>query len=143
MEVIVSKTTHLSPETLFAVLKKSLKEDYIANTQQNLADSDVKEGLTFVKNYGKNHQNSVRVLVSSFVENHRYEALFSSNRGSQVILYELTPLGDGKTMLRLKQETIPASFVQNLNDYLMSFLFKKSLKRQLSAQLTALINAAS
>lgn len=143
MKATVSKSSNISSDKLFYVLKQSLKDDYTDNTQKGLLDKDIKEGLTFIKRFGKNEQNSVKVVLTSFIENKLYEAAFSSNRGRQIISYEIDTVTENECIVKLKQETVPSSIAQKFNDKIISILFKRSIERRLSAQLTALFNVAS
>lgn len=143
MKATVSKSSNISSDKLFSVLKQSLKDDYTDNTQKALFDKEIKEGLTFIKRFGKNEQHSVKVVLTSFIENKLYEAVFSSNRGRQIISYEIDPITEDECIVKLKQETVPISLTQKFNDKMISILFKRSIERQLSAQLTALFNVAS
>lgn len=141
MKTTVSKQSDASVDRIFSILRQSLKQDYFDNTKNQINDKEIKEGLTYVKYFGNNDQSSVKVEVSTLLENELYEATFVSNRGKQIVSYKLQTNEMGKTIVELSQETVPITLFQKINDYLVSFLLKKSLERKLSAQLIALNNA--
>lgn len=143
MKVTVTKSCQIPAEHIFSILKESLRKDFQQNTDKLLLDFELKEGLTYIKHFGTNHQNSVRVLVTEFQENQSYKAEFRTTRGSQIISYEIVPKDSNTNCLILSQEIKSKALLQRLNDYIMSIFFRKSLERKLSAQLLALINNAN
>lgn len=137
--MLVTRTTDLPKEALFNVIKHSLKMDYQAATGQLLHDKDIRSGLSYIKTFGKNSQSSIKITVDVFQEPDCYAVLYSSNRGKQLLTYQLMTLADGQTEISCRQAVLTQGLLQKANQYLTTILFKKSLEKRLEAQLQGLI----
>lgn len=140
--MIIRKAVDVSNKQLFQAITSSLMDDYHQNTLSQLHLDQLQEGLSYIKYFGKNKQNNVRVTVTAFESPKVYAASFSSNRGLKKLSYQLEDLGNGKTDIIYEFEMISDDVFQKANRFLMQFLLKKSLIRQTEAQLQALVNYA-
>lgn len=138
----VEKEAQVSVEQLFDVVITSLKNDYEQNTAKPLFDADLQPGLTYLKSFGKNQQNQVKVTLIAFKKPSLYEVMFSSNRGKQTVTYGFTRVSKDESMITYQQTLSEADVFQKANHFLLNRLFKKSMKRQIETQLKALINQA-
>ncbi len=135
----ITKVGEASIDQIFKAIKASLKDDYFKNTKTELDDHAIKPGLTYLKQFGKNNQNSVRVTLKEFVAPSVYTIVFSSNRGQQDVTYQLKAVDENHTEITYSFHSQPKDLFQKGNDFLMKRLFKKSMERQSEAQLEALI----
>lgn len=142
MDISVIKTCSLPREVLFKAIEQSLLDDYVQNTKKKATVADLKPGLSYIKHFGKNDQNSTKVTLVEFKHPYHYEALFSSNRGKQTISYHLEAVSETETHITYRQMLEQTTPLQKANDFLIGLLFKKGLKRQIEAQLGALVNYA-
>ncbi|MGL6299964.1 DUF3284 domain-containing protein [Streptococcus iniae] len=140
--MIIRKEVDVSRNQLFKAISLSLMEDYHQNTLTHLQPEQLREGLTYIKHYGKNNQHNVRVTVTAFEAPKKYPACFSSNRGLKQLSYRLEDLGHQKTAIVYEFEMISEDIFQKANQFLMQILLKKSLQKQTQAQLQALVNYA-
>ncbi|MGT2934940.1 DUF3284 domain-containing protein [Streptococcus castoreus] len=140
--MIISTEGDISINQCFEAIRRSLQDDYRQNTLKQLPLSDLKEGLSYTKRYGKHHEHTVKVLVTAFEVPSLYAARFSSNRGIKELSYYLEALGEHRTRITYQYEMKAVDFFQKVNQLIMGKLFKKSLERQSHAQLAALIQYA-
>lgn len=138
--MIVTRTTDLSRDSLFAAIKMSLCSDYESATGNKLLDKDIKSGISYVKSFGKNKQNTIKITLKEFIESERYAVFYSSNRGKHLISYSLVTLESGDTQITCQQEVLVDGFFQQINQMLTNLLFKKSLEKRIDAQLQGLIH---
>lgn len=110
--MIIRKEVDVSRNQLFKAISLSLMEDYHQNTLTHLQPEQLREGLTYIKHYGKNNQHNVRVTVTAFEAPKKYAACFSSNRGLKQLSYRLEDLGHQKTAIVYEFEMISEDIFQ-------------------------------
>lgn len=137
--MLVTRRTDLPKEAIFKVIKESLKADYESATGKVLSDDAIGSGLTYLKTFGQKGQNSVKITVETLQEPDCYAVLYSTNRGKQLLTYQLMTLSDGQTEVSCRQAVLTEGIVQKANQYLTNLFFRKSLEKRLDAQLQGLI----
>lgn len=80
-KVEVAKVLNVPIEDVFDAITLSFKQDYYANTDMELVDEEIVEGLTYIKKFGRNNQNSIRLTVKEFVRPTHYCVVYGSNQG--------------------------------------------------------------
>ena len=73
--------------SVYQTLLELFQADYLAATGETIAQEDIKEGLTYVKHFGKQQEQSVRITVGELLSNQRYTVAVQSNRGVQWLTY--------------------------------------------------------
>ncbi|MCU9533638.1 DUF3284 domain-containing protein [Streptococcus sp. CSL10205-OR2] len=137
--MIVTKQGDVPQKALFEAIVSSLKKDYYESTKKILEDSDIKTGLTYIKSFGAKNQHQVRITLEHFEAPSVYGVTFSSNRGKQHISYLLEEKAPQTTLITYQQENEITDVFQKANQFLMEKILKKSLERQIDAQLTGMI----
>lgn len=134
----VSRVMNVPIETIFDAITLSFKQDYYANTDIELSEEAIVEGLSYIKRFGKNNQNSIRITVQTFSRPNEYAVIYSSNQGKQLVNYRLKVMDDEHTEVIYTQSSQPLGFIQKLNAWLMEKLFKSGVAKKAAAQLKAL-----
>ncbi|MBJ8325302.1 DUF3284 domain-containing protein [Streptococcus pacificus] len=137
--MIVKKQGDVSQKALFEAIVASLKKDYYESTKTVLVDSDIKVGLSYIKTFGSKNQHQVRITLDRFESPNVYGVIFSSNRGKQHISYFLEETSPQSTLITYQQENEINDIFQKANQFLMEKILKKSLERQINAQLSGMI----
>lgn len=137
-KVEVAKVLNVPIEGVFDAISLSFKQDYYANTDIELNDDEIVEGLTYIKTFGRNNQNSIRLTVQEFVRPTRYRVLYSSNHGKQDVQYQLKALDGNQTEVTYIQEHEPLGLFQKANAWIMDKVFAAGVKKKIEAQLTGL-----
>ncbi|MGX7075878.1 DUF3284 domain-containing protein [Globicatella sanguinis] len=134
----VAKVLNVPIEDVFDAITLSFKQDYYANTDIELNDDEIVEGLTYIKTFGRNNQNSIRLTVKEFVRPTHYCVVYGSNQGKQEVQYQLRSITDRKTEVTYIQVYEPSGFFHKANAWIMDKVFAASVKKKIKAQLTGL-----
>ena len=138
----VEKLVEVPASKIYDLMVASLISDYEEATKEKLKKSEVKEALTYVKHFGKDKTQSVRVRVNELVENETYKVSISSNRGLQEISYQLKDEEEGTRVL-FEEEYLPSNRFYRWNYQLLFPFFKRSLEKRMLLQIQKLAEFAN
>lgn len=136
--MFVIKEMNLPINVIFDAIVLSFRQDYYASTQEDIEEEAIKPGVTYIKYFGHNNKNSIRLRVKEFSRPELYQIVYSSNQGKQIITYHLKELEPDLTEVTYEQESEGEGFFQKANTWLMDKVFSGGVKKKVEAQLTAL-----
>lgn len=128
--------------SVYQTLLELFQADYLAATGETIAQEDIKEGLTYVKHFGKQQEQSVRITVGELLSNQRYTVAVQSNRGVQWLTYQIQPLEAGQIEVTYTEDYLPEGKFQQLNYKLLLPLMRKSLEKRMTLQIEKLAEFA-
>lgn len=135
----VSQTFLGNPEVVYTVLLEALQADYKEATDEVLLLSDLVAGLTYQKFFGKKQENSVLVQVRQLTAPSLYEVAISSNRGMQIISYQIEQVDEQQVTVTYSEEYFPETKWQAWNYKCLFPFLKNSLQKRMKAQLEQFI----
>lgn len=138
----ITKEFDVTPIQVFTAIRQSLQKDYLENTGEELGSEEIGQGLHYIKYFGKNKQNKVKVIISDWQENSCYSVDFISNRGTHRMRYDLEPIDAEHTKIIYSEELMQSGFFQKANLKFLELFLKKSFLVRMDAQLEALIKQA-
>lgn len=138
----VSKQYNVSASSYFAIIFKMLADDYKYNTKKSLENVKNIEGLEYVKTFGAKSNKQVSVKILEFDNPVKYVSQISSNRGRQVLSYQISEIKDGQIKVEYEEEFGETSFFNKWNYKILMPLMKKNLKRRMIDQLNYIANQA-
>ena len=138
----VSKQYNVSASSYFAIIVKMLADDYKYNTKKNLENVNNIEGLEYIKTFGAKSDKQVSVKILEFNNPVKYVSQISSNRGRQVLSYQISEIKDGQIQVEYEEEFGETSFFNKWNYKILMPLMKKNLKRRMIDQLNYIANQA-
>lgn len=139
----VSKTFEGQAARIFQGIVLSFQQDYYQATNIELSEGDIQPGLTYIKHFGKNNQNSIKITVIEFESPQKYAVEYSSNQGKHFVSYELKDLDESHVEITYYQYHQTEGIFQKLNAKLMNIFFKNATRRKIEAQLKGLVSFAS
>lgn len=125
----------VSANAFYDELMFLLKEDYERNTDHEIDQLDDLNGLSYETSFGSKNQNHAKVQVTKAEAGTCYESTIKSNRGTQVIAYQLSPLADGGMHVVYEERFEDLDFFTRWNYHLFMIFMKKSILRRMEAQL--------
>lgn len=135
----ITKEFDVTPEQVFRTIQQSLQQDYFDNTGEELLVENIASGLQYIKCFGKNKQNKVKVSIKEWRKNQCYCVDFISNRGTHRMCYQLVPVDENHTEIIYSEELLQSGFFQKANTKFLTLFLKKSFLLRMDAQLEALI----
>ena len=138
----VSKQYNVSASSYFTIIFKMLADDYKYNTKKSLENVKNIEGLEYVKTFGAKSNKQVSVKILEFDNPVKYVSQISSNRGRQVLSYQISEIKDGQIKVEYEEEFGETSFFNKWNYKILMPLMKKNLKRRMIDQLNYIANQA-
>ena len=138
----ITKEFEVTPEQVFRTIQVSLQQDYLENTGETLPLDKIAAGLQYIKYFGKNKKNKVKVIIQDWLENQCYCVEFISNRGTHRMSYQLTAVDANHTEIIYSEELIQSGFFQKANTKFLKLFLKKSFELRMNAQLEALVKQA-
>lgn len=136
----VSRTFLGKQEAIYATLLQSLQADYKEVTGELLDVTAIAAGLTYQKTFGKQKENSMLVQVRQLIAPSLYEVAISSNRGLQVISYQIEQVDEQQVTLTYSEEYFPETKWQAWNYKCLYPFLKNSLQKRMTFQLQQLIH---
>lgn len=133
MEARLTVTGQL--EDFYALYLELFQEDYQRATGQTLLLSEIKEGLSYVKRFGKKEEQSVKVSLQQLVEKECYAVAIQSNRGVQFLTYRLEEVGENQVEIVYTEDYLPEGRWNKLNYKLLLPLMKQSLEKRMLLQI--------
>ncbi|MDQ0222812.1 DUF3284 domain-containing protein [Streptococcus moroccensis] len=130
---------HVDRQKLFTFLLDQFREDCRQNTGKELALSDIQPGFSFIKSFGKNQSNQVKVTVLELESPRLYKVQLKSNRGESLVVYEMEEQG-AETQVTYREEMEADGRLQGLNYKLLYPFLKKRMQKQMKSRLDYLIS---
>ncbi|MCW6662568.1 DUF3284 domain-containing protein [Aerococcaceae bacterium NML190073] len=138
----VTKTYEIAPQEVFDLLCDSFCEDYRANTGEFLEATAITEGLTYLKSFGKNNAQQVKVVVQAMTAPTLYDVAIHSNRGVTRITYHLQAIDDTHTEITYSEAAEQAGFLTGWNYKLLAPFMRKAIEKRMATQLDSIVNYA-
>lgn len=138
----VTKTYEIVPQAVFGLLCDSFCEDYRANTGELLEATAITKGLTYLKTFGKNNAQQVKVIVQAIVEPTLYDVAVHSNRGVTRITYRLQAIDGTHTEITYSEVAEQAGFLTGWNYKLLAPFMRKAIEKRMATQLDSIVNYA-
>ena len=135
----IAKIYQTNANKIFDGIVLSFQQDYYQSCQIEIPESDIQPGLSYIKYFGKNNQQSIKITVIEFNRAEKYSVEYSSNQGKHLVSYELKQLSPDQVEINYYQYHQAQGIFQKWNAKLMHFLLKNSIKRKVEAQLDALV----
>ncbi|MGT2800470.1 DUF3284 domain-containing protein [Streptococcus sp. zg-86] len=123
------------PELYYQLCLELFQADYQGATGQTIPLSEIREGLSFVKRFGKKREQSVKVTLQQLVENQSYAVAIQSNRGVQFLTYQLRSLGQDEVEICYSEDYLPEGRFNQLNYKLLLPLMRRSLEKRMLLQI--------
>ena len=131
-----------SGSAIYQALRELFQKDYQTATGQTIQLEAIQEGLTYIKHFGQQGEQSVRITLGELIPNQRYTVAVQSNRGRQWITYQLLPLEDGRTEVTYTEDYLPEGKFQEWNYRLLLPLMRKGLEKRMTLQIEKLAEFA-
>ncbi|MGT2965442.1 DUF3284 domain-containing protein [Streptococcus acidominimus] len=133
MEARLTVTGQL--EAFYALYLELFQEEYQKATGKSLLLSEIREGLSYVKRFGKKEEQSVKVTLQQLVENECYAVVIQSNRGIQYLTYRLVDVGEDQVEIVYTEDYLPEGRWNQLNYKLLLPLMKRGLEKRMLLQI--------
>ncbi len=130
---------HVDSQRLFTFLLEQFREDYHQNTGEDIALSAIQPGFSFIKSFGKNQSNQVKVTVLEIESPRIYKVQLKSNRGESLVAYEIEER-DSETLVTYREEMEADGRLQGLNYKLLYPFLKKRMQKQMKLRLDYLMS---
>ena len=131
-----------SASTIYQTLLELFQKEYQTATGQTIQLEAIQEGLTYIKHFGKQGEQSVRLPVGELIPDKQYTVAVLSNRGRQWLTYQLQPLEDGRTEVTYTEDYLPEGKFQEWNYRLLLPLMRKGLEKRMTLQIEKLAEFA-
>ena len=131
-----------SAPTIYQTLLKLFQKEYQTATGQTIQLEAIQEGVTYIKHFGKQGEQSVRITLGELIPNRRYTVAVQSNRGRQCLTYQLLPLEEGRTEVIYTEDYLPEGKFQEWNYRLLLPLMRKGLEKRMTLQIEKLAEFA-
>ena len=136
----ITKTYLTSAGAYFDSILTSLRADYQRSTGKHLETNQQLTGLKYITSFGNKGIQQAEVEIVELIENQRYRAIISSNRGKQIITYDIDSLSPNQIRVNYEEIVEQTDFFTKWNYKLLSILFRKSLQKKMEAQLDFIFN---
>ncbi|MEY8291406.1 DUF3284 domain-containing protein [Carnobacteriaceae bacterium 52-44] len=138
----VTKKYPIKMKDLYYAISNMFLNDYNQNTNQQLSDKDIKNGLEYTMSFGKNNENQSTVILREYEKPSVYQTEVVSNRGRTSIRYELNQISDTETKITYSEETKLPNIFSKINYKILYLFMKKNLNNKMENTLDAIYKVA-
>ena len=128
----IEKRLKVNSEEFYNFILASVLKDVNENSDEEFELQDLVEGFTYSKNlqnkFGQDGNTIVR--INELDTNKKYEVIFESHQGENIMTYTLEPLDNQEVHVTYEEDFIATSAIKKLNYQLVSLLYNKKSQKK-------------